>query len=265
MDAYSDAALIGVFDSGVGGLSVLRALRERLPQVSLLYVADSAYAPYGPRTAEDITARSERVVRHLVNRGASMIVVACNTATTAAIGHLRAAWPDLPFVGVEPGIKPAVARSRSKRVAVMATTATVNSLRVRKLVELHGQGAHVHLQACPGLVDAIEAGKTEGPALAAVLQPFCESILAADVDTVVLGCTHYPFIADKIRALLGPGVELIDTASAIAERAATQWKSGIEGRAPALRLQSTGDPSVMTMLARRWLSFDGSAEKISLD
>ncbi len=265
MNACSDAALIGVFDSGVGGLSVLRALRERLPEVSLLYAADSAYAPYGPRTTEDITARSQRVVQHLVDQGARMIVVACNTATTAAIGHLRATWPDLPFVGVEPGIKPAVARSRNKRVAVMATTATVNSMRVRRLVELHGHGAHVHLQACPGLADAIEAGKIEGPALSAVLRPYCESILSAEVDTVVLGCTHYPFIAEEIRALLGPSVELIDTASAIAERAATQWTSGIKSAAPALRLQSTGDPAVMTTLARRWLSFDGSAEKISLD
>jgi len=264
MNASSSAASIGVFDSGVGGLSVLRALRHRLPDVSLLYVADSAYAPYGPRSTEDITARSLRVTQHLVDSGARMIVVACNTATTAAIEQLRATWPALPFVGVEPGIKPAIARSRRKRVAVMATTATINSLRVRKLVELHGGGAHVHLQACPGLVDAIEAGRIDGPALASVLKPHCDSILAAEVDTVVLGCTHYPFIAEQIQSLLGPEIELIDTANAIAERAATQWL-GPSSTAPRLRLQNTGDTAVMAALARQWLGFEGEVEAISLD
>ena len=260
--ADSVATCIGMFDSGVGGLSVLRALRQRLPAAPLLYVADSAHAPYGGRSTNDIVERSAALVEHLLRHDVGLIVVACNTATTAAIAALRRRWPALPFVGVEPGIKPAVAQSRKRRIAVMATSATINSLRVKHLVELHGGDAHVHLQACPGLVDVIEAGLLDGPELLAVLKPYCDRVRGAGVDTVVLGCTHYPFVAAQIARLLGPGITLLDTAQAIAERAAALWAPRAAGRALSLRLQTTGSPSTMLRLARQCLAFDGEIERV---
>src|SRR5262245_39629221 len=147
---------IGVFDSGVGGLSVLRALRERLPGAPLRYLADSAYAPYGGRDATQIVERSIALTQRLLDDGAAMIVVACNTATVQAIAALRERWPALPFVGVEPGIKPAAARTRNGRVALMATASTAGSARVQRLVREHASNVQVLLQGCPGVVDVIE-------------------------------------------------------------------------------------------------------------
>ena len=199
LDKDAATACIGVFDSGVGGLSVLRELHQKLPEASIVYVGDVAFAPYGPRPSSEVLARCERIVRHLAGLGASLIVVACNTATVQAIDTLRNQWPSLTFVGVEPGIKPGVARSRGGRIAVMATAATVRSARLRQLVELHAAGASVLLQPCPGLADAIEAGVLDGPALTRVLIPYCARIAEARVDTVVLACTHYAFVADAIQ------------------------------------------------------------------
>ena len=257
----SEAACIGVFDSGIGGLSVLRELHRRLPTAALLYVGDVAHAPYGVRSVADVLQRCERIVGHLAAHGAGLIVVACNTATVLTIGALRRQWPALTFVGVEPGVKPAAALSRTRRIAVMATPATVRSARLQQLIALHAAApVHVHLQACPGLADAIERGALQGQELLDVLVPVCEEIRAAQVDTVVLGCTHYPFIASQIARLLGPDVALIDTAVAVAERVASVWKetradtrtdprtsarTSATAAAPSLRVQSTA--STLTM------------------
>lgn len=245
-----------MFDSGVGGLSVLRAVRARLPGASFIYLGDGAYAPYGQRTAAQVMARCESVVEHLVGHGARLIVVACNTATVLAISALRERWPTLHFVGVEPGIKPAIGATRSRRIAVMATTATVASARVRQLIQHHAAGAFVHLQACPGLATAIENGVLDGSELHEVLSGCCASVRTAAVDTVVLGCTHYPFVADPIRQLLDPGVTLIDTAIAIAERVASLWEpqatpQGASHAAPSMRLQNTGATHAMRLLLQR--------------
>jgi len=239
-----------VFDSGVGGLSVLRELHRRLPAAALSYIGDVAYAPYGPRPAAEVLARCERIVGHLADQGAALIVVACNTATVHAIETLRAHWPALRFVGVEPGVKPGVARSRTGRIAVMATSATVRSARMRRLLEHHAPGVNVHLQPCPGLADAIEQGALDGAALSRVLIPFCDLIRAADVDTVVLACTHYPFVAAEIQRQLGPGVALIDTAAAVAERVASVWTcpDAEPVPAPQLRVQSSGSSQTMQSL-----------------
>jgi len=244
--------LIGMFDSGVGGLSVLRAVRARLSHASFIYLGDGAYAPYGQRTAEQVVTRSESVVEHLIEHGARLIVVACNTATVLAIARLRERWPALHFVGVEPGIKPAIAATRSRRIAVMATSATVASARVRQLIDHHGAGVFVHLQACPGLATAIENGVLDGSELHEILSSSCASVRRAEVDTVVLGCTHYPFVADPIRQLLDPGVTLIDTATAIAERVAFLWEPTARARtAPSVRLQNTGATQTMRLLLQR--------------
>ena len=250
------APCIGVFDSGVGGLSVLRELHRRLPTATLAYVGDVAHAPYGPRPAGEVLARCERIVGHLADQGAALIVVACNTATVHAIDTLRTHWPGLRFVGVEPGVKPAVARSHTGRIAVMATSATVRSARMRRLVAHHARGVHVHLQACPGLADAIEQGALDGVVLSNVLTPYCDRIRAADVDTVVLACTHYPFVAAEIQRLLGPGVVLIDTAAAVAKQAASLCTDAPPLPTPQLRVQSTGSTQTMQRLLRECPGFE---------
>ena len=174
----SHSACIGVFDSGVGGLSVLRALRGRLPGVPLRYLADSAHAPYGGREAAHIIGRSLALTQRLLEDGATLIVVACNTATVQAIAALRERWPALPFIGVEPGIKPAAAQTRTGRIAVMATAATVASARVQRLVEQHAGDAEVLLQGCSGVVDVIERADGDSAALLEVLRPYCERVRA---------------------------------------------------------------------------------------
>ena len=156
------AACIGVFDSGVGGLSILRALRERLPEAPMIYIGDVAHAPYGDRCANEVCERSQQVIEWLIDRGATMVVLACNTATVLAIEVLRLRWPSIIFVGVEPGVKPAAAQSRTRRIAVMATVATAVSKRLQQLIARHAPGVHVHVQACSGLADGIERGVLHG-------------------------------------------------------------------------------------------------------
>ena len=265
LDNAAAPARIGVFDSGVGGLSVLRELHQRLPGASIVYVGDVAFAPYGPRPAAEVLARCERIVRHLAGLGARLIVVACNTATVQAIDTLRDQWPSLTFVGVEPGIKPGVATSRSGRIAVMATAATVQSARLRDLVERHAAGASVLLQPCPMLADAIEAGALDGPALLTTLTPYCDRIRAARVDTVVLACTHYAFVTEPIQRLLGSGVTLIDTAKAVADRVASLWADAATLATPTLRVQSTGSTRTMRRLLRQCPGFEtAEVEPITL-
>ena len=260
----SSEPAIGLFDSGVGGLSVLRALRLRLPHANLHYVADSAYAPYGDRSGEEVIERSRRLAQHLLRAGASMIVIACNTATMAAIRALRAQWPEVPFVGVEPGIKPAVARSPTGRIGVLATRGTVASERLRSLVAQHASQAQVLLQPCAGLADAIEAGDLEADPIDRLLERYCAPLKEARVDTVVLGCTHYAFVAPRIQAIMGLQVQLVDTADAVAQRAQSLWSStnvGTSGHG-ALRLETTGDPSLLSNVANRWLRCFETAERV---
>ena len=253
LDATTPADCIGVFDSGVGGLSVLRALHQRLPDAAMIYVGDVAHAPYGERAASEVVARCALLVAHLAAAGARVIVIACNTATVLAIEALRARWPMLVFVGVEPGVKPAAARSRTRRIAVMTTAATATSDRLRHLIARYAEDVHVHVQPCPALAGAIEGGVLDGPALRKVLKPYCDEILAADVDTVVLGCTHYPLVEETIRALLGPKLGLIDTATAVAERTASLWERTPPrfDPAPSIRVLSTGALDTMQSLLAR--------------
>jgi glutamate racemase len=257
---------IGVFDSGVGGLSVLRALHARLPYARLHYVADSLHAPYGDRGADDVTDRSYRLTQHLLDAGAKMIVVACNTATTVAIRALRTRWPEVPFVGVEPGIKPAVTRSRNGRIGVLATSRTIGSERLRSLVSEHAPHRTVVLQPCPGLADAIEGGDARAELVDQLLQRYCAPLKASQVDTVVLGCTHYPFVAERIQSIMSPEVALIDTAEAVAQRAQSLWPAAPrdEAKAGLPTLQTTSDPAVLTALARRWIDPSIRAARVAV-
>lgn len=231
---------IGVFDSGLGGLSVLRALMAAMPGARFLYVADSAYAPYGERDAEAVIARSLRITEFLVAGGASGAVVACNTATAAAIDVLRAQHPKLPIVGIEPGLKPAVAATRNGRIGVLATPATLASERFDQLHQAQAQGSFVLKQPCPGLADLIEQGDLDAFSVIEAVQRFCEPLRRADVDTVVLGCTHYPLVAHHIQAALGAHVQLIDTADAVARHAAQRFGVATTHITTSLRLLTTG-------------------------
>lgn len=251
---------IGVFDSGVGGLTVLRELRRQLPAAPLIYIADTAHAPYGPRTSEYIIERSLRLSEWLIAQGARMLVVACNTATAHAIAALRARWPELPIVGTEPGIKPAVAASASGRIGVMATVATIASARYRGLLERHAGSAHVTSQACPGLVDLIETGELDSPALRELLAGLCRPLRDAQVDTVLMGCTHYPFVQPLLQAELGDGIRLLNIETAVAQQATRLWTALGPPAGPAptrapVRLATTGDPAVLRRFVDRALGW----------
>ncbi|MEK8050524.1 glutamate racemase [Ideonella sp. DXS22W] len=272
--AHGDAALgtphIGVFDTGIGGLSVLRALRRQLPAARCTYLADSRFNPWGERPADWVVARSLQLAAWLIERKqVDLVLMACNTATTQAIAALRARWPERPFVGVEPGIKPAVAATRCGQVAVMATPGTLASPRVANLIEQHAGGAQVHRVPCPGLADAIETEPPESPRLAALLDRFAAELQATGSDTVALGCTHYPLVADGLAARLPAGVQLIDTAEAVSRRVASLLPvaaraPGADGTPGALRLLATGDPALLQQAARRWVQPDAQAEALAL-
>lgn len=211
------AAPIAVFDSGVGGLSVLRAIRDRLPNEPLLYVADSGNAPYGDREIEFILGRSMAIASWMVARGAKEIVVACNTATVVAVQTLRAAFA-VPIVALEPAIKPAAEGSRSHVIGVLATSRTLESPAVERLRREHGANTEIVLQPCPGLVEQVERGLIDTDETTALLHRYLESSLRAGADHLVLGCTHYAFLRDRIQALVGPEITLVDSGDAVARQ-----------------------------------------------
>lgn len=207
---------VGVFDSGLGGLSVLRHLPAALPGVPLVYLADSARAPYGGRPPEEITRFSLDIVERLTrDYGCRAVVVACNTATAAAIGVLRKRHPDVPIVGMEPAVKPAARATRSGVVGVMATAGTIGSEKYADLLSRHGTGVRVVEDPCVGLVELIESGVRDGAELVCRLGEIILPMRGAGVDTIVLGCTHFPLVATAIAAVAGAGVTLIDPAPAV--------------------------------------------------
>lgn len=257
---------IGLFDSGVGGLSILAAVRAALPRATLHYVADSARAPYGDLETPAIRTRALRIAQHLVDAGAQALVVACNTATAAAVDELRARLAPRPVVGVEPGLRPALAHTRNGRVGVMATRSTLASDRFRALLEREAGARSVQLQACIGLADAIEAGELDDPALRALIESHVRPLREAGVDTVALGCTHYPFVRAAIERAFGPGVAVIDTSAAVAAQVARVVAAlpAIDGSGEVL-LQTTGDPVRLARFAARWLPFPVRVEPAPAD
>jgi glutamate racemase len=231
-------APIGVFDSGVGGLSVLRHIRAHLPHEHLMYFADSGFAPYGAKSEAVLAQRVFAIGDFFVERGAKAIVVACNTATVAAIALLRERYPDLPIVGVEPGLKPAAAATRSGTVGVLATEVTLSG---KKFLLLRDQvsastGARFLLQPCHGLVDQIELGGLDSSATMTLLRRYIEPLLDQGADTLVLGCTHYPLVRASIERVIaesGHGdVILIDTGDAVARQLARLLAANGTARAP---------------------------------
>ncbi len=208
-------APIGVFDSGVGGLSTLKDIRRALPAEHLIYVADSLHAPYGDKPIAFVEQRVETIARFLHAQGVKAIVVACNTATGIAVDRLRSTFT-LPIVAMEPAVKPAVRTTRAGKVAVLATTLTLSSRRFIDLVALHGDGVEVLPQPCPGLVEQVECGDLDGPATRHLVEHYVLPLVAHGVDTLVLGCTHYSFLSPVIQEIAGRSVTVIDPSPAIA-------------------------------------------------
>jgi glutamate racemase len=209
---------VGVFDSGLGGLSVLNEIRRLLPSESLLYVADSAYVPYGEKTAEQIIERSILISGFLLDRGVKALVVACNTATAAAIQVLRERWPQLIVVGMEPAVKPAAESSVSGKIGVLATTGTLRSAKFAALLERYSSRVQVLTQPCPGLVERIEAGDLHSGTTRKLLAGYVQPLLDAGCDSLILGCTHYPFIKPLLLEIVGEQVAIIDTGIAVSRR-----------------------------------------------
>jgi len=208
---------IGVFDSGVGGLSVLREIRRALPGEDLLYVADSTHAPYGDKSQQFIEARSIAISEFLVSRNAKAIVVACNTATGAAIATLRSRF-FVPIIAMEPAVKPAAANTKSGIIGVLATSRTLASDNFVQLFARYGADVEILGQACPGLVEQVEAGDLSGKKTRLLLEQYLLPLLERDADTIVLGCTHYPFLVPLIQEIAGSGVAVIDSAAAVARQ-----------------------------------------------
>lgn len=246
-------APVGIFDSGVGGLSVLREIRRELPHEDLIYVADSGHAPYGDKPPAEIDARAEAIVAFLAARGAKAVVVACNTATGVSVDGIRARW-SIPIVGIEPAIKPAVATTTSGVVGVLATSRTIASARFSRLVGTFGGGVTVLPQACPGLAERVELGDLNGPETRALVRQYVRPLVERGADTLVLGCTHYPFVAEVIAETAGAGVTIIDPSAAVARELRRRMEqAGLVATTGTglVRLWSSGRPGHLLEVARR--------------
>jgi glutamate racemase len=261
-------APIGIFDSGLGGLSVLRAIRAQLPHEALVYVADSLHAPYGVRDNAFISDRTLAIGAWLVSQGVKALVVACNTATAESIALVRERLA-IPIIGVEPGIKPAASQSRSRIAGVLATQVTLRSERFRSLIERHAADCRFICQPGHGLVEAVERCEIDTLEVRALLARYIDPMLAAGADTLVLGCTHYPFLDAAIRELAGGRLALVDTSAAIAKQLErvleAQGLRAPPDRQPAApRLCSTDEGRHMRQLASTLLGLDAPVEKVSI-
>jgi glutamate racemase len=220
----SKIAPIGAFDSGVGGLSILLEVRRLLPAEDLIYLADSAHCPYGNKPIEDIQKRSLEVTDFLVSLGVKLVIVACNSACVAGLDQVRAKHRELPIIGVEPAIKPAHDLTHNGKIGVLATNMTLNGERFSILVEKYATGVEVYTQPAPGLVEIVEAGAIETPETERLLRKYLQPLLEKGIDTLVLGCTHYPFLRTVAQRICGPGVTILDTGLAVAKQTARVLK-----------------------------------------
>lgn len=234
--------MIGVFDSGVGGMSVLVAMRRMMPEADIVYYADSGRAPYGRRPLEEVRQFSEQITSHLLGQGARMIVVACNSASAAALQRLRSRHPNVSFVGMEPAVKPAAATTGTGVVGVLMTAATFQGELFASVVDRYANGVRVVTEICDGWVELVESGRFEGRQVEEAVRAHVEPLVAAGADTLVLGCTHYPFLGGVIAAVAGPGITLIDPAPAVARQAARiAAELGADSGSGTLRVETSGD------------------------
>ena len=261
-------APIGLFDSGVGGLSIWRQVVHALPSESLLYVADQANVPYGHRSADEIQANSLGIADYLVAQGCKAIVVACNTASAVALEPLRQRFPQLPILGLEPAVKPAVQLTRSGVVGVMATPATFQGQLYRATVGRYATAVQVVEQVCVGLAELVEQGDLEGPDCDARLMGYLQPMLDAGADTIVLGCTHYPFVIESIRRLVGPAMAVLDPAPAVARHLADVLRqAGLLTTDPAgalaPRFATTADPLAFNRALSRLVGVSSSSQALT--
>jgi len=256
---------IGIFDSGVGGLSVLRVLQTQFPEQMFIYVADQAYMPYGTRPTAEIQARSEQISRFLLDeQGCELIVIACNTATAAAVQLLRERFPQTQFVGMEPAIKPAVTQTETGVVGVLATANTLKSQRYASLLERFASEIMLIQDPCLGLVELIERGDFDSPEIEALLTTAVAPMQARGADVIILGCTHYPFIERPLRRIVGEGVSLIDPAEAIGRQVGRLLEvRGGDGRLGEVRFYTTGNGRRFAEQIERLLGL-GSAERVNV-
>ena len=237
---------IGIFDSGVGGLSVLREIRNQYPGEDLIYIADQIHVPYGTRSRQQVLDFSEGIIRFLIHEGVKIIVLACNTASAVALVHLRKKYPDLLFVGMEPAVKPAAEETSTGVVGVLATPATFQGDLYASTVDKFARGVKVLQDTCPGLVDQIESGKIDHPRTREILQKALDPMLELNVDKVVMGCTHYPFVIPIIKEIVGDQVRVIDPAPAVARqtgRLLESYNLQADGENGSVVFLSTGDPA----------------------
>ncbi len=258
---------IGIFDSGVGGLSVLRAIRAQMPDEAVIYFGDQGHIPYGPRPMEQIRNFSEAITNFLLEQNAKIIVVACNTASAAALKTLREKLPDVQFVGMEPAVKPAAEYTQTGKVGVLATPATFQGALYASVVERFANGVELFQNTCSGLVQQIEQGNLDGEETRRILEDALLPMLAKNIDTVVLGCTHYPFVIPLIQRIVGDQVRVIDPAPSVAKQVRRLLESqGMKGESEtrgSIRIYTSGDPEELKSLLPMLLGESGEIEKVN--
>jgi glutamate racemase len=257
---------IGIFDSGVGGLSVLRAIRRELPQEDILYLGDQGHVPYGLRPKSQVRDFAVAITRFLLGQGAKLIVVACNTASAAALHELRVQFPAVPFVGMEPAVKPAAETTHTGKVGVLATPTTFAGELYASVVERFARDVQIFQSTCPGLVEQIEVGALDTPETRRILAKALEPMLMEGIDTIVMGCTHYPFVIPVIEEITGPGVRTIDPAPAIARqtrRLLSQRDLLNPGELKgSLQFYTSGDPETLQALLPRLLGESSPVSRV---
>jgi len=264
--ASSSHQPIGVYDSGVGGLSVLRAIRTALPHEDLLYLGDQANVPYGERSLEELRELARGVTRFMLAEGAKLIVIACNTASAAALKTLRQEYPEVPFVGMEPAVKPAAEQTHSGKVGVLATPSTFQGELYASVVERFANGVEIYQETCPGLVSQIEKGWLETPKTRQILEAALLPLMARGVDTLVMGCTHFPFVIPLIEQITEGNARVIDPAPAVARQTQRVLEEhGLLNPQPAAgttRYYTTGDPAKFARVLPRLIGVQASVHAL---
>lgn len=262
----SNSSPIGIFDSGVGGLSVLRAIRAQMPNESVIYFGDQGHIPYGPRPMEQIRDFSEAITKFLLEQNAKIIVVACNTASAAALKYLREKFPAVQFVGMEPAVKPAAETTQTGKVGVLATPATFQGALYASVVERFANGVELFQNTCSGLVQQIEQGNMSGDETRRILNDALLPMLEKNIDTVVLGCTHYPFVIPFIEEIVGEKVRVIDPAPSVARQVKRLLEAGgMRGESDSkagIKLFTSGDPEVLKSQLPILLREDGDVKRV---
>ena len=257
---------IGIFDSGIGGISVLRTIREQMPNESIIYFGDQGHIPYGPRPMEQIRLFSEAISNFLREQNAKIIVVACNTASAAALKYLREKFADVQFVGIEPAVKPAAEYTQTGKVGVLATPATFQGALYASVVERFANGVELFQDTCHGLVQQIEQGNLAGEETRKILEGALLPMLKKNIDTVVLGCTHYPFVIPLIQQIVGDKVRVIDPAPAVARQVGRLLEAGGMMNQSSTRgdveFYTSGNPDVLKSMLPILLGESGEVEKV---